>query len=1153
MNKNYPQRDDGKFNEGLILDQTRPFPQITFRVKTYNYLELHMGAEPGISRDAAFNQILQQTVWVEFWPYPLKNGDTFTLYGEEALTVHKNISNWSQLEIAYYGKPTEVTPVPTPNPTPGPTVYDIAYNAAKSTGLNDLYNFSITFTAANTDSNFTKIVLYSPYGNLNSNITWSLSYFPNAARNEIKEITEAVFGPKVTSLQVAPNVFQYTFDFNILSQNLNFSYYDGTPISNEYTLSTKDGFLPRQWYVSDQNSYTTNTGLGFDKTSPNQLKDKSGNYVIFNLKTAAVVVTPMPTSSPNPTSTPTPTPTESPTPTSSASPTDTPTPTSSASPTPTPTTTNSPTPTPSISPTVTASPTPTATPLPTPYGRTYISGYNSFGQMASNDVTAYQVLTSYLNKNIWDVNTVNHVSFGRENTYIIRSDGTLWATGNGAQGRLGNNQVNSQSSPIQIVGTNWACVAGGWYYCTATKADGTMWSWGQSNNGYLGNGAVSPWPAVSSPVQVGSGNTWPTQRGKMCSGQHTLAVKTDGTLWGWGRGTLGQLGNNSTNNSNSPVQIGSDNTWEYATVSRRDDTTGQQFSAAVKTNGTLWMWGHNTDGVLGQNLSMASLQGTSSPVQVGSNNNWKWVKAGNGNVWAVKTDNTLWGWGNNFWGQLGQNNNIHRSSPVQITGSTFNFTDIDQFSMSWRHGLVTDVNEDLYFTGENFWGEGALGYTGNKNVLTQVSSNKYFKKVYADHASTFVLAVPYVPEPLAGQLWAWGANYPYGNFGNNSMVDSYSPVQVSTSTFYQIPQSANNTFHYIKADGTLWGWGSNSGGGGRGGQIGDNSMIDRSMPVQIGSATDWRSVFTKEGFANIDTSVYALNSTGQLWAWGNSSSIAGASFYSPLGDGQYISRSSPVQLAAGTSFSYLGRGNQKAIMMVSDGGQLYGIGQSTNRNLLIANDNVLTVPTLVQSTAHWSKVEVGADHGIGLSNTNTLFAWGNNAYGQLGTNNTTDYNIATNVGLINTWDIISVGDSFSFAIKQDGSLWSWGKNHVGQLGHDNTINYSSPTQIGTENTWTNVIVCPCPDRSTRGYSRVIGLKNDGSLWTWGNNTFGTLGDGTTIHRSSPIQTVLNDNLWIAIGINENTTFGLRLPPFPTPQPTPSDTPIPTNTPTPTPT
>jgi alpha-tubulin suppressor-like RCC1 family protein/translation initiation factor IF-1 len=1124
MNKNYPLRDDGSFNYGLIYDQSRPFPQITFRVKTYNESELFACPQPVSDRNEQLRLLQEQTVWVEFWPYPLKNGDLITLYGEKAIHVYENIYRWSQLEIAYYGTPFQPTPTPTPPPTIQPHQKDIAYNEGEFLNLNGLNNFSITFNASIRNSNFNKISFYSNNGFIFPSITWSLSYFTNSLKNRLNEIVETVYGPNVVCVQIAENLFEYTFTFNQLAESLNKSYYNGSAVSNEYTLSTTSGFNPNQWFASLENNYTTNQTAGFNKASPEQLPDQNGNYVIFSLKTDTLLTIP----------TPTPTNTQ---------------PTA----TPTPTTTSSPTPTPSISPTVTASPTPTATPLPTPYGKTYISGYNNFGQMASNNVTAYQVLTSYLNKNIWDVNTVNHVSFGRENTYIIRSDGTLWATGNGAQGRLGNNQVNSQSSPIQIAGTNWACVAGGWYYCTATKTDGTMWSWGQSNNGYLGNGAVSPWPSVSSPVQVGSGNTWPTQRGKMCSGQHTLAVKTDGTLWGWGRGTLGQLGNDSTNNSNSPVQIGSDNTWGYATVSRRDDTTGQQFSAAVKTDGTLWMWGHNTDGVLGQNLSIASLQGTSSPVQVGSNNNWKWVKAGNGNVWAVKTDNTLWGWGNNFYGQLGQNNNIHRSSPVQITGSTFNFTDIDQFSISWRHGLVTDVNEDLYFTGENVWGEGALGYTGNKNVLTQVSSNKYFKKVYADHASTFVLAVPYVPEPLAGQLWAWGVNYPYGNFGNNSMVDSYSPVQVSTSTFYQIPQSANNTFHYIKADGTLWGWGSNSGGGGRGGQIGDNSIIDRSMPVQIGSATDWRSVFTKEGFANIDTSVYALNSTGQLWAWGNSVSISATNFYSPLGDGQYISRSSPVQLAAGTSFSYLGRGNQKAIMMVSDGGQLYGIGQSTNRNLLIANDNVLTVPTLVQSTAHWSKVEVGADHGIGLSNTNTLFAWGNNAYGQLGTNNTTDYNIATNVGLINTWDIISVGDSFSFAIKQDGSLWSWGKNHVGQLGHDNTINYSSPTQIGTENTWTNVIVCPCPDRFTRGYSRVIGLKNDGSLWTWGDNTFGTLGDGTTIHRSSPIQTVLNDNLWISIGINENTTFGLRLPPFPTPQPTPSDTPIPTTTPTPTPT
>ena len=595
--------------------------------------------------------------------------------------------------------------------------------------------------------------------------------------------------------------------------------------------------------------------------------------------------------------------------------------------------------------------------------------------------------------------------------------------------------------------------------------------------------------------------------------------------------------------------IGTDTSWKYVAVSNTNLGSGETFSTAIKNDGTLWVWGKNTDGVFGINQSQTSLQSASSPIQVGTDTNWKYVNAGNRSIWAVKNDNTLWAWGENTFGQLGQNDRIHRSSPIQITGTTFNFTDMDKFSLKWRHGLVTDANEDLFFVGENFWGEGAEFVTNNRSVLTQVSSNKYFKKVFACHASTFVLAVPYTPLRYAGNLYAWGENYPDGYFGNNSIVGSESPIQIAQGEFYQLPENLNGTSHYIKSDGTLWGWGDNYGG-----SIGVNNTIKYSSPIQIGNNTNWRVVRAKGAFDE-ETAVYALNSSGELWAWGISFRISAINQNFPLGDGSYIHRSSPVQLAIGTAFTYLSHGTKAGILAISDGGQIWGVGQSKNENLLIPNTNTVATAAVVNTDTNWSKAEIAYNHGIGIRNNGSLWSWGSNASGQLGLNNTASNSNPTRIGLDTDWDIISLGEEFSFAIKQDGTLWSWGINSYGQLGLGDTIDRSSPTQIGNTADWQNVLVnTKVSIGGPQKYFNVVGLKVDGTVWNWGYNNGGKLGDGTSINRSSPVQTTISDNQWVMIGMSRYATFGLRFPDMtPAPTPTPTESPIPTSTPTPTPT
>ena len=249
----------------------------------------------------------------------------------------------------------------------------------------------------------------------------------------------------------------------------------------------------------------------------------------------------------------------------------------------------------------------------------------------------------------------------------IKTNGTLWSWGYNNAGELGHNDRANRSSPTQLPGTDWSAgeskiisgIIGG-----AIKTNGTLWIWGSNSNGALGLNQTAPSTRYSSPVQVGTDTTW----SKIFSGgegTHRFAIKTNGTLWVWGYGAGGRLGLNQTDNNNrsSPTQVGTDTTWTEA-------MSGMNNSIAVKTDGTLWSWGDASYGQLGQNSSNVAL---SSPTQVGTDTTWSKLGTGRYASFATKTDGTLWSWGwNGDSGALGHNEaNTSYSSPKQVPGTNW--------------------------------------------------------------------------------------------------------------------------------------------------------------------------------------------------------------------------------------------------------------------------------------------------------------------------------------------------------------------------------------------------------------------------------------------------------------------------------------------------
>ena len=281
----------------------------------------------------------------------------------------------------------------------------------------------------------------------------------------------------------------------------------------------------------------------------------------------------------------------------------------------------------------------------------YSWGMNGNGDLGLGDTTNRSSPTQISAYTTW-----SQISGGNAYSAVIKTDGTLWSWGyNFNFGSLGLGDTTNRSSPVQVGAlTTWSKVSAGRLACFAIKTDGTLWGWGIGNYGGLGQGNTI---SRSSPVQIGALTTW----SKASAFDHTAAIKTDGTLWSWGQNNYGQLGIGIAGNyqgRSSPVQIGALSTWSKISA-------GTYHSMAIKTDGTMWSWGYN----IGQ-LGLGDTIRRSSPVQVGALTTWLNVSAGKYYSAAIKTDGTLWAWGRNYVGQLGLGNTANTSSPVQIGALT---------------------------------------------------------------------------------------------------------------------------------------------------------------------------------------------------------------------------------------------------------------------------------------------------------------------------------------------------------------------------------------------------------------------------------------------------------------------------------------------------
>lgn len=735
------------------------------------------------------------------------------------------------------------------------------------------------------------------------------------------------------------------------------------------------------------------------------------------------------------------------------------------------------------------------------------TGLNSFviyyyRVRAYNNNGDYSEYSNEANADTSSIITQLGIYAGFSHNLVITNDGVTWEWGQNDAGQLGLGDFINRTVPVPIA-TDWngeifdglSSAAMGQLHTIACKTDSTLWTWGVNGSGQLGFGDTF---SINAPDQVRSYTDW----AYLSAGwAQSLALKTDRTLWAWGWNFWGQLGLGDSRWGTeriTPTQIGADSDWAVV-------MTGYYHTNAIKVNGTIWSCGYNNCGQLG----IGDTLDRNTLTQIGSNSNWFAVACGESHTSALRTNRTIWAWGKNISGQLGLGDTNDRYSPVQAGTQS----DWSRIAAGYSHTIAIKTNGTIWSWGSN--SSLGLGDTNNRNTPSQVGLNSDWFGVTS--GSFHVIAIK-----TDSTIWAWGSNS-YGQLGLGDNNKRNTPTQIIFGVPHQ-PLFLRTVLIAPTRIDLLWTDISyNENGFKIERKIGVNGIYEQIATVDT-DITSYSDI-TASGFSPTTYYYYRVKSyndfsdsnytneacmvtvgnwskavgggnhtlgiktNSTLWA-------CGGNLYGQLGLGDTNTRITPDQIGSNSDWSTLAAGQSHTIGLNADstiwtwGANGYGqlgVGDTTQRN----------TPAQIGTDSDWSMADAGKNHTLALKTNRTIWSCGDNQYGQLGLGFAGSPRTSpVPVGSNSDWDNFSAGDDHSLACKTNRTLWAWGKNYSGQLGIAGSSTRNSPTPIGTTSDWLTV---------SCGSEYTIALKTNSSIWAWGVNGYGQLGFGDTTQRNTPAQ------------------------------------------------
>ena len=771
-------------------------------------------------------------------------------------------------------------------------------------------------------------------------------------------------------------------------------------------------------------------------------------------------------------------------------------------------------------------------------GTVYTWGLNQYGQLGNNTtINSRSPVAVQAAGTPMEGKTIVQIAAGADHSLALDSGGALYAWGSNAYGQLGNGTTTNSSVPVavKIAGTPLAGktivqIAAGANHNIVLTSDGAVYTWGWNYHGQLGNNTKTNSNTIVAVQTIGTPIAG-KKIVKIAAGQgHSLALTDDGMVYTWGRNDTGQLGNNATTDAMLPVAVTVTGT-PMSNKTIVEIASGARHSLAIDSSGKVYAWGHNGSGQLGNNSTVNAL--TPVAVQAPADKNIIQVS---GSGWlgasssALTSNGAVYSWGRGFDGQLGDGTNNDSSVPV-IT--TINLVDTPSTPthvmakpgdttaiISWQAPIVSGGQNITGYVlqyqavGASSWTTVNVAAAATSHTITGLTNDQTYRVRLAAKTtagtgdfSNVVLVTPHAKptitnvSPAIGPV-AGGQNVTIT--GTNFMPKGKKIVQTANGNGYSLA---------LSADGTVYTWGRNEYG-----QLG-NGVTATNSPVPVAVKTAGTPMEGKT-IVQISAKVWyalALASDGTVYSWGFNS-------WGQLGNGTSgtaNNASAPVAVkTAGTPMEgktivQVAAGATHSLALATDG-TIYAWGKNEYGQL--GNDSTTNSPVPVAVKTAGTpmdgktiiQIHAGYEHSLALASDGTVYAWGRNNSGQLGKNDATDTHIPAAVQTLGTPMAgkvivqLAAGNSQSMALASDGTVYTWGWNQYGQLGNGTTTNSRIPVAVVTTGT---PLAGKTISQIAAGNAHALAMTDDGTVYTWGWNQYGQLGNGTTTNSRIPIAIV----------------------------------------------
>lgn len=693
------------------------------------------------------------------------------------------------------------------------------------------------------------------------------------------------------------------------------------------------------------------------------------------------------------------------------------------------------------------------------------------------------------------------IQCGYDFTVGLLTNGNVIAWGTNTYGQLGDSTTTNSQDSVFVIGISTIQqIAAGSYHALALHEDGTVYSWGLNDQGQLGDGTTTQ---RESPVTV----TLPSNAVQIAAGhKHSLALLDDGTVMAWGMNNYGQLGDAGTTDSYSPTPVSG-----LAGVTQI--AVGFYHSMALLSDQTVRSWGYNNNGQLGNNDGTLASQ--SAPVQVSTIYGVTQIACGSYHSMALTTDSKVWSWGDNSFGQLGDRSGSDKTYPVQVVS----LGNVTQIAAGANHSFAL-VDKAVYL---QLYARSAAYYPMDDLYGEDASGN--------GHEATYLG----LPDVLGGYDENYSNYFSSGEaFFTSSLYDTEFPQDEGTyvARFYPNAAPPAGTAYFDQYDTSRQHFFIQP-------SVADEMLFGVQDPASgdpdkyIGSSTSFDApslIWTSVGFTWKSTD--ASNAQGFFVVGGAGKEDYNLGSWRPTGQ-KFIStpygRMDNVKLldefvAPDILYNYLTTGVSGVVSSVE------GWGANSKGELCNGTSADTSTPVQCSGLNFVSDLAAGKNHGLAVLSDNSVKSWGYNDGGQLGIG-------SASASIYNTPQVVedesfspiaatavAAGDGFSMAVLTDGTLSGWGANGTfGMLGIGSVVANKTravavnlPTGLGV-----TVSTVACGDQHT------LAVLSDGSLYAWGRNHKGQLGDGTTTSRTDPVLINLGTTAGI-VDVAAGTAFSLVL-------------------------